>query len=162
MNTWAIPPPQIKQLTNIYSSLKWTENIPPYSRLQGMHQNSLKSWMSGDEILAKNMVHFLISLMSTPELTWECQASYSQLLNSHAVQDQRASPSNPPNPLKAKLSEEASCLWSKSSAAEEMAQWLRALVALAEGLGLASWNPSSRGSNTLFWTCEQQVCKRCT
>lgn len=83
--------------------------------------------------------------MSTPELTRECQASYSQLLNSHAVHDQGAPPSNPPNPLKAKLSEEASCLWSKSSAAEKMAQWLRALVALAEGLGLASWNPSSSG-----------------
>lgn len=89
--------------------------------------------MSGDEILAKNMVHFLISLTSTPELTQECQASYSQLLNSHAVHNQGASPSNPPNPLKAKLSEDASCLWSKSSAAEEVAQWLRALVALAEG-----------------------------
>jgi hypothetical protein len=88
----------------------------------------------------------------------------TQHLNTHAVHvtTQEAPPPAPPNPLKAKLSEDLSFLWSKSRAAEEMAQWLGALIALAEDLGLASWNSSCRGSDTLFWTCEQQVCKRCT
>lgn len=78
------------------------------SKLSQIHRTS------GDEMLAEIRLHFLGPLMSTPELACMCQSSYPKHLNSYAlhISTQGASPLHP-HLLKAKLSENASSLWSK-------------------------------------------------